>query len=103
MAAGPIKAGNDVGDGFAYAKNFSARVLLDQPGEWDLKRCEIVCSAGVSVGTVGVAAPQRGTLRVLAQQLCNLLRFSDRHSTASGRPQAASRGPADAMLCSEPI
>ena len=66
--------------------------------EWDRKRCETVCGAGVGFGTVGIAAPQRGALRVLAQQLCNLLGFSDRHSTASGRPQAASRGPAEATL-----
>src|SRR5215203_7434240 len=102
MAAGPMKLGNDVGYGFAYARNFSEPVLLDQPVEWDGKRCETVCSAGVGLGTVGVAAPQRGTLRVLAQQLCNLLRFSDHHSTASGRPKPL-RGPADATLCSEPI
>src|SRR3954449_7086560 len=101
MAAGPMKLGDDLGYGFAYARNFREPVLLDQPVEWDRKRCETICSAGVGLGTVGVAAPQRGTLRVLAQQLCNLLRFSDRHSTASGRLQAASRGPVDATLCSE--
>src|SRR3954447_6220685 len=103
MAAGPIKLGNDVGDSFAYARNFSEPVLLDQPVEGDRKRCETVCSAGVGLGTVGVAASQRCALRVLAQQLCYLRGISDRHSPASLRPQAASRRPADATLCSEPI
>src|SRR5215203_6934242 len=103
MAAGPMKLGDDVGYGFADARNFREPVLLDQPVEWDRKRCETLCSAGVGLGTVGVAAPQRGKLRVLAQQLCNLLGFSDRHSTASHRLQAAGHdGPADETHCSEP-
>src|SRR3954465_14622223 len=103
MAAGPMKLGNDVGYFFAYARNFSEPVLLDQPVEWDRKRCETVCSAGVGLGTVRVAAPQRGALRILAQQLCNLPGVSGYHRTASRRPQAASRGPADATLRSKPI
>src|SRR5438270_11403112 len=87
MAAAPVKLGNDVGYGFAYARDLREPVLLDQPVEWDRKRSETVCSAGVGLGTGGLAAPQRGTLRLLAQQLCNLLRFSDHHSTPSRRPK----------------
>ena len=79
MAAGPMQLGYDVGDGFADAWNFREPILLNQHVEWDRKRCETVCCAGVGLGTVGIAAPQRGALRVLAQQRCNLLGLSDRH------------------------
>ncbi|MGY3529344.1 hypothetical protein ACVISU_002112 [Bradyrhizobium sp. USDA 4452] len=102
MAARPMKLGNDVGNGFANARNFGEPVLLDQRFEWDCERCDIVGGAGIGLGTVGIAAPHGGALRVLAQEFCYLLGLSDGHSAASRRPQSAPCGRADETHCSVP-
>jgi hypothetical protein len=85
MGSGPMKLGDDAGDGFTDARDLGEAVFLDQHVERDRKCGEAVRSARVGLGTVRIAAAQCRPLRILSQQPCYGLGIGGRHSTVSRR------------------
>jgi hypothetical protein len=79
VSAGSLQLGDDVGDGFADARNFGEPALGDQHIERDGEGGQTVRRARVGLGSVWVAAAQRASLRVLAKQTGDLSRAALSH------------------------
>ena len=68
MAAGPVQAGDDVGDGLPDAGDFPEAALADDLRQRHGQGAEALGRPGVGLGAVGVAPAQGHSLPEFAQQ-----------------------------------
>jgi hypothetical protein len=93
MGAGLVQLGDDVGDRLADAGDVLEPAFRNKHFEREGESGQAVRRARVGLGSVWVAAAQRGSLRILAKQTGDLLRVGPGHRVSVNRPSSRAGPP----------